>query len=322
VPSIENLGATNDSLQKKGSVKTHNENTDKEPLAFVGLCEVDFRDVFEAALHYCRRDIPVTPLFGKRPILKGWQYRRFSEDDLPRFFGYGHNVGVVLGGLTGIVDVDLDNPVAVAVADLLLPDSMESGREKSPRSHRWFISDPTPPSRRYCLTKSMAARLMVEPAETTLIELRGTGQLTMVPPSIHPVSGDRCLWYPSVICGIGGEELASLVLEVAVATLLAINHPLGSRTSFAISTAGYLCPRFGAGRAERIVEAASMAFDDEEHDERMQAARSSLREPIVNDPTIDTAVAEELERLAPGVPDLICRWCRRNRRGSDRGGVR
>lgn len=206
-------------------MKTHNANNDKDPLAFVGLCEVDFRDALEAALHYCRRDIPVTPLFGKWPIFKGWQYRRFSEDDLPRFFGYGRNVGVVLGGLTGIVDVDLDNPVAVAAADLL-PDSMESGREKSPRSHRWFICDPAPPSRRYSVTKSMAARLMVEAGETTLVELRSTGKQTVVAPSTHPVDGDRYLWHSGEICQIDREVLAGLVLDVAV--LLALNRPWGA----------------------------------------------------------------------------------------------
>jgi hypothetical protein len=290
-------------------VKTHNANTDKESLAFVGLCEVDFRNALEAALQYCRRDIPVTPLFGKRPILKGWQYRRFSEDDLPRFFGYGRNVGVVLGGLAGIVDVDLDNPVAVAAADLL-PDSTESGREKRPRSHRWFICDPAPPSRRYSVTKSMAARLMVEPGETTLVELRSTGKQTVVAPSIHLVDGDRYLWHSGEICKIDREVLAELVLDVAIAALIALNRPLGSRTSFAIHAAGYLCPRFGAERTQRIVEAASAHFDDEEHDKRMLAVRSSLQKPI-GDPKIEAALAAELERLAPGVPDLISRWCAR-----------
>ena len=164
------------------------------------------------------------------------------------------------------------------------------------------------------MTKSMAARLMVEPGETTLIELRGAGQLTMVPPSIHPVSGDRCLWYPGEIREMAGGELAGLVLEVAVAALLALNRPLGNRTSFAISTAGYLCPHFGAERAERIVEAASIAFDDEEHDERMWAVRSSLQKSIDGDSKQGAAMTAELERLAPGVPDRISRWCQRDRR--------
>jgi hypothetical protein len=68
------------------------------------------------------------------------------------------------------------------------------------------------------------------------------------------------------------------------------------------------------------VEAASIAFDDEEHDERMWAVRSSLQKPIGADPTIDVAMAAELERLAPGVPDVISRWYERGRR--HRGGAR
>jgi len=223
----------------------------------------------------------------------------------------------VLGGLARILDVDLDNPVAITLADLILPDSMESVREKSPHSHRWFISDPAPPPRRYSLTKSMAARLMVEPGEEMLAELRSTGQQTMVAPSIHPVNGDRYLWHPGQICEIDGEVLTELVLDVAIAALLALNRPLGSREWFTIHAADYLCPRFGAERAQWIVEAASMAFDDEEHDERMRAVRSSLQDPV-DDPAIDAALAAELERLAPGVPELIARWCAR----CDGGGAR
>jgi hypothetical protein len=52
----------------------------------------------------------------------------------------------------------------------------------------------------------------------------------------------------------------------------------------------------------------------------MWAVRSSLHEPIVADPAIDAALMEELERLAPGVPDLICRWWARYRR--EQGGVK
>ena len=115
-------------------------------------------------------------------------------------------------------------------------------------------------------------------------------------------------------------ELAVLVLDVAVAAFLALNRPLGSREWFAVRVAGYLSPRVGPERAEAIVAAASAAFDDEEHDERMRAVWTSLREPVGDEPAIDTALAVELERLAPGVPDLICRWCARNRR--EQGGTR
>jgi hypothetical protein len=226
---------------------------------------------------------------------------------------------LVLGGSTGIVDVDLDSPVAVIVADLLLPDTVESGREKNPRSHFWFICDPVPASKRFSLTESMARRLKIEPGEEPLAELRCTGQLTMVPPSIHPEDEDCCFWHPGEVCKIDGEMLAELVLDVAIAALLALNRPLGSREWFVVHAAGYLSRRVGAERAQRIVEAASMAFDDEEHDERMWAVRSSLQKPI-GDPKIEAAMTAELERLAPDVPALIARWCARSRR--ELGGAR
>ena len=114
--------------------------------------------------------------------------------------------------------------------------------------------------------------------------------------------------------------LTELVVDVAIAALLALNRPLGSREWFAIHAAGFLCPRVGAERAQRIVEVASMAFDDEEHDERMWAVRSSLQKPIGADPTIDVALAAELERLGPGVLGAISWWYERGRR--HRGGAR
>jgi hypothetical protein len=300
-------------------VEAHNTNIERESLPFVDLSEAVFGDAVEAALEYHRRGLMVTPLHGNRPVLKNWQQRKLSDQEVFHYFVDERNVGIVLGSLAGIVDVDLDNPVAADVADLL-PGTVKSGRKRSLRLHRWYLCHPAPAPRRYALLKPMAERLRVEPGEDMLVELRSTGQQTMALPSVHPAGGDRCVWYPGEIREMDGGELAGLVLEVAVAALLALNRPLGSRTSFAIHAAGYLCPHFGAERAERIVEAASMAFDDEEHDERMWAVRSSLQKPVVNDLTIDTAVAAELERLAPGAPALIVRWCARYRR--EQGGAR
>jgi putative DNA primase/helicase len=301
-------------------LKGYNLNPDGTMPSFSGLVEMKTENLLEAVLEYHRRGFTVTPLHGKRPVLRSWQKRHLSESELPCHFVDGRNVGIVLGGLAGILDVDLDNPVAADVADLLLPGTVKSGRKKSLRLHRWYLCHPAPAPRRYALLKPMAERLGVEPGEDVLVELRSTGQQTMAPPSVHPLGGDSCVWYPGEIREMDAEELAGLIREVAVAALLALNRPLGSRTSFAIHAAGYLYPRFGAERAQRIVEAASMAFDDEEHHERMWAVRSSLQKPIDGGPKIGAAMTAELERLAPGVPERIARWCRRGRR--DQGGTR
>jgi hypothetical protein len=289
--------------------------------SFIHLDEINTKSVLEAALDYQGRGFIVTPLRGKRPIVKGWQERQLSEDELPDYFVDGRNLGIVLGGGAGLVDVDLDTPVAVAVADLLLPDTVKSGRKKKPRSHHWFICDPAPPSRRYFLTKPMADRLKIESGEAVLVELRSTGHQTVVAPSIHPVDGDRYMWHQGEICEIDGEVLAGLVLDVAIAALLALNRPLGSREWFLIHAFGYLNPRVGRERTEAIVNAASSAFDDEEHDERILAVRSFLRKPVDDDaPMMEGLLAAELERLAPGVPERISRWCARDRR--EGGGAR
>jgi hypothetical protein len=317
VPTISH--PSYEALEKKGFVETHNTNIEKESLSFVGLSETAFGNAVEAALEYHRRGYIVTPLHEKRPILGRWHKRILKENELPHYFRDKRNIGIVLGDPAGIVDVDLDNPVAGVVADRLLPDTVQSGRKKSPRSHCWFLCNRAPATRKYTLPRLMADRLRLEPGESALVELRSTGQQTMVAPSIHPVDGDRCIWYPGEIREMDGGELADLVLDVAVAALQALNRPLGSREWFAIHASSYLSPRVGAERAQRIVEAASMAFDDEEHDERMWALRSSLQKSI-SDPKIEAALVAELERLAPGVPDRICRWCARSRR--EQGGAR
>src|SRR5215211_3322451 len=138
---------------------TQNDHYGEKSPSFVGLSEAVFGDAVEAALEYHRRGLMVTPLHGKRPVLKNWQQRALSDQEISHYFGGERNVGIVLGGLAGIADVDLDSPVAVAVADLLLPDTLESGRATSQRSHRWYVCEPAPRSKAYSLTKRMADRL-------------------------------------------------------------------------------------------------------------------------------------------------------------------
>ena len=84
--------------------------------------------------------IPV-PHKSKGPRINGWQTLRLASDDLPRYFnGVPCNIGTLLGESAGwIVDVDLDHPRAVELADSFLPDTgMVWGREGKPRSHRLY----------------------------------------------------------------------------------------------------------------------------------------------------------------------------------------
>jgi Bifunctional DNA primase/polymerase, N-terminal len=245
--------------------------------SFAGLDETNLEGSYQAALDYHRRGFRVTPLVGKEPILKGWQERELDKDELSRHFFDEHNVGIVLGGGSGLVDVDLDNPVAVEVAAHLLPATVTSGREKNPHSHFWFVCQPPPRSRSYSLPKAMAERLGMNAGEATLVELRSTGRQTVVAPSVHPEDGDRYIWHPGVIREVDGDELERLVKDVAVATLLALNWPAeGSRQDFVLPAAGYLGRHMDHERVKVIMEAAASAAEDEEKAKRSRAVRDTL----------------------------------------------
>ncbi len=73
--------------------------------------------------------IPVPPE-KKNPTLPNWQDYRLTEDDVPRFWTNGQNIGALCGEPSGWrVDEDLDVPEAVAVAGRFLPPTLTHGRE-------------------------------------------------------------------------------------------------------------------------------------------------------------------------------------------------
>ena len=111
---------------------TQNDHYGEKSSSFVGLSEAVFGDTAEAALEYHRRGLMVTPLHGKRPVLKNWQQRELSDQEISNYFGGARNIGIVLGGLAGIADVDLDCPMAIVAADLLPGHDGERQEEQPP----------------------------------------------------------------------------------------------------------------------------------------------------------------------------------------------
>lgn len=130
--------------------------------------------------------VPVPVQFrGKAPIGAGWQTRAVEDVDLSEFDN-PVNVGLLLGGESKLVDIDLDCAEAVLVADRFLPPTLTYGRASRPKSHRLFVaavgkrqafSDPT----------DKGGGMM-------LVELRGDGCQSVAPPSIHE-SGEEIRFY-------------------------------------------------------------------------------------------------------------------------------
>ncbi len=181
----------------------------------------------DAAIAYCRRHwspLPI-PFRSKRCLFNGWPKLRLTEDTIPQYFnGRPQNVSVLLGEPSDwIVDVDLDHPLCVALADQFLPATTAVfGRPSKPRSHRV-----------YRVSRPVASKTFKSKSAGMLVELRSTGLQTVFPPSTHE-SGEPIAWEtddakPAVI---DPEVLLAAIERLANA----VRVELGERTAPKVKT--------------------------------------------------------------------------------------
>jgi hypothetical protein len=165
-----------------------------------------------AAREYVGRGWRIVPIphGQKKPAMSGWQDLEATAETVPRLFGNGENVAVLLGPRSGhLVDIDIDCPEALALADLYLPRTgAEFGRKSKPRSHRLFIAPGA-------VFEAFADPISGE----MLLELRADGReggahLSLLPPSI--VNGERREWSNDVIAPATVDALA---LRLVIARL-------------------------------------------------------------------------------------------------------
>jgi hypothetical protein len=155
------------------------------------------------------------------------------------------------------LDVDLDSPQARAAADLLLPPTgMVFGRPSSPRSHRIYRVDQDFPKAQEKFTDLDGA---------DLLELRGSGGITIYPPSCHKDSGEAIAWDKCDEPGqVGLTDLHRAVSELAAAAILARHWPAkGSLHDARLCLAGGLL-RAGWDRERTVtfLEAVALAAEN------------------------------------------------------------
>ena len=144
------------------------------------------RTPLDAARDYLARGWQPLPLpaRAKAPRTRGWQHLRLTEPELAEHFGgTPGNIGVLLGEPSGgLVDVDLDSPEALALAERLLPPTASRfGRPSKPGSHRLYVAHPLPETEQFIDAGVDGTR-----PGAMLVELRATGAQTVFPPSVHP----------------------------------------------------------------------------------------------------------------------------------------
>ncbi len=168
----------------------------------------------------------MTPCHSKEPYRTGWESERLGCEKMAEILANDAtiNIGVLLGEPSRwLVDVDLDHPLAVEMADEYLP-ATESvfGRAGKLRSHRLYYVTAPVDTQQHRLPKAKSE----SGKGKMIVELRSTGAQTVFPPSIHD-TGERIEWHTD------GEpaSIAPDVLSAAVARLKdAVRARLGVTT--------------------------------------------------------------------------------------------
>ena len=110
---------------------------------------------------------------SKRPVSNDWPNQ---GQPAASALSSGKNIGLILGNMSRLLDVDLDCCEAKTLADIILPlPSATFDRGTADSGHYLYNAITTGPRKAFTSAD-----------KSTLVELRGDGAQTMIPPSVHP----------------------------------------------------------------------------------------------------------------------------------------
>jgi putative DNA primase/helicase len=205
----------------------------------------------------------------KNPIKADWRNQPVSaEDALAANQMLQHNIGILNGTTSGLIDIDLDCTEAVAFADLFLPKTVASfGHEGNGRGHYLVAIKSSGKSRKFNLPDSYEC----------LVELRSDGTQTMLPPSTHP-SGHK-LQFSYINDSAPAVDYADLLVatqRIAACSVIARSWSEGSRHQLALAFAGMMYKvGFDQDLAKNVVNTICNFTSDEELDDRLNAVATT-----------------------------------------------
>ncbi len=206
---------------------------------------------------------------SKRPVTNDWPNQ---GQPAASALSSGKNIGIILGNTSGLLDVDLDCREAKTLANIILPLPLATfDRGTADSGHYLYKAITTGP--RTAFTSA---------DKSTLVELRGDGSQTMIPPSVHP-NGIRLKFtsFSKEANSIAYEELLLAVNLLAACSELAQNWQEECRHELALSFSGFarkhgLEPNLIMQIMQRICQIAN----DPEVEDRLNAVRSTFARPL------------------------------------------
>ncbi len=249
----------------------------------------------------------------KAPVDVGWQNAPPpSDEQLLDWFGDGEfGPGLRLGAVSGdIYDLECDDEAIIPFVEWFAPPwSKECPRwARSGRPHVLVRADGHLSNLRFTLGGSC------------VLELRGDGEQSVLPPAIHP-SGERYAWIgePHQPPLTSSTDILEWLQNSVVAFALRHGWNEGSRHDQALAASGWMC-RLGLAveRALRIIECVAQG-DGREAGDRAKGVRDTyaaiaLGEPASGWPTLERLVPVETARLLRQV------WPRRQDDDEERNG--
>jgi hypothetical protein len=261
-------------------------------------------DVLRSAEKYIGCHWKVVPIARKKkaPHLKHWQKLRIKAPEIAEYFSEDDNIGILWGRPSHwLVDVDLDCSEAVRLAPNFLPKTDRVyGRETRPSSHFLYKCEGAEHIK-------FADPESLDHENACLLELRSTGQQSIVPPSIHP-SGERVRWEekgePS---RVSFTELRIALGRLAAAVLISRRWKRGIRNEVVLSLAGALLhARWKKDEVTKFVKAVASAAGDTEVEKRVAAVEATREKHAMGQKV--TGIPRLGELLGEKTASSICKW--------------
>ena len=260
-----------------------------------------------AAESYVSQDMTPIPVEykDKMPVKAGWQNQTLSNVDIERDFPDGKklNIGIVLGDASGgVLDIDLDCPEAIGMADKFLPPTgMIFGRPGAPRSHRI-----------YRVSKCGSRIGFSGPGdEGMLVEFRGNGAQTVFPPSTHESGEQIAFNEDGSPATIDHDALIRNVQHLAAASLLAKHWADGKRHEIAMAfSGGLLRAGWFKDDVEDFIKAVCLGAGDTEVSDRVKTVNAT--EARIDNDDSSTGFPRLKQLIGADVVDRVIDWLELN----------
>lgn len=206
---------------------------------------------------------------SKRPVGKDWPNQGQSADTV---LSRGNNIGLLLGVTSGLLDVDLDCCEAKSLADIILPVPMAAfDRGTTDSGHYLYKATTTGPRKSFTSAD-----------KSTLVELRGDGSQTMMPPSVHPNGVKISFTALNVDADpVQYDDLLKAVDLLAACSEIAQNWQEGCRHELALSFSGFARKHdLASNFIMQIVQRICQIAHDPEVEDRLNAVRSTFARPL------------------------------------------